>query len=56
MSRKNQLAEKENQLAEKENQIKNMVTAMSVSGMSIETIADATELSPAAIEMILSKK
>ena len=54
--KENQLAEKENQLAEKENQIKNMVTAMSASGMSIETIADATELSPAAIEMILSKK
>ena len=54
--KENQLAEKEKQLAEKENQIKNMVTAMSASGMSIETIADATELSPAAIEMILSKK
>ena len=54
--KENQLAEKENQLAEKENQIKNMVTAMSASGMSIETIADATELSPAAIERILSKK
>lgn len=56
VEKENQLAEKENQLAEKENQIKNMVTAMSASGMSIETIADATELSPAAIEMILSKK
>lgn len=56
VEKENQLAEKENQLAEKENQIKNMVTAMSASGMSIETIADATELSPAAIERILSKK
>ena len=52
--KEDQLAAKESQLAAKENQIKNMVRAMSASGMSIEEIVDATCLPSASIKIMLS--
>ena len=49
-----QLAESQKQLEAKDIQIKNMVKAMSANGMSHEMISDATGLTVAAIETILS--
>lgn len=54
IERKKQLAESQKQLEAKDIQIKNMVKAMSANGMSHEMISDATGLTVAAIETILS--